>query len=130
MPTDDQLIREVLARYVRHADERNAAGWGALFAEDARFTPRSGPEYRGRAAIEAWFVELFKDGGPSATSLHLCGNQEIAVSGDTAEATSDVLVLHRDPGQPWVIHQVNRYFDRFVRTDGGWLFAERRIVGR
>src|SRR5262245_54944463 len=101
MPTDDQLIREVLARYVRHADERNASGWCALFAEDARFTPRSGTEYLGRPAIQAWFEELFKDGGPSETSLHLCGNQEIAVSGDTAEATSDVLVLHRDHDQPW-----------------------------
>ena len=66
--TDEQLIRQTLTHYVRFADQRNTAAWAALFTEDARFTPRNGTEYRGRATIQAWFEELFRDGGPSQYS--------------------------------------------------------------
>jgi ketosteroid isomerase-like protein len=128
--SDEQMIRETLARYVRYADERNAPGWGALFAEDALFMPRSGGEFLGRAAIRMWFEELFRAKGAGNHSLHMCGNHEIASNGQTAVATSDVVVFERNGEEPWTVCQVNRYVDRLVRNEMGWLFAERRIEGR
>jgi uncharacterized protein (TIGR02246 family) len=127
--TDEERIRLTLTRYVRYADERDADGWSGLFSEDARFTPRGGRLYEGREAIRAWFVQLFRD-RPDNRSVHLCGNHEILVDGDTALAASDVVVFESDADQPWGVHQVNRYFDRLVRRDTTWLLAERRIEGR
>ena len=127
--TDEDHILDLLARYARYADERESSAWGQLFADDATFAPRSGGHYMGRAAIQTWFEDLFRGKGPHNRSLHFCCNPAISISADEAEAVSDVVVCETDDDQPWRIYQVNRYFDRFVRQNGQWLFSNRRIEG-
>jgi uncharacterized protein (TIGR02246 family) len=127
--TDEDSIRNTLTRYVRFADARDADGWSSLFVEDARFTPRGGTLYEGRDAIRTWFVELFRN-RPENRSLHLCGNHDITVDGDSARAVSDVVVFEAEAEQSWTVYQINQYYDRLVRQDDEWLFAERRIAPR
>jgi uncharacterized protein (TIGR02246 family) len=120
-PADDlALIRALNERYADAVFRRDATDWGALWAEDARWS-LMGSVIDGRDAIVAlWqdrmatlaFVGFFVQPGA------------LAVSGDSADGrvwTRELLVMP-DGAR---LDVVGRYDDRYVRTAGEWLFAER-----
>lgn len=92
----------------------------ALYAPDGLMTRPTAPDQPivGREALLAAFRAR-----PPRTTQHVCANIVVTVEGpDTASATSAMLLFTGADAPPLV----GRYYDRFVRFDGRWLFSERR----
>ena len=123
--TDEEQIRQTLARYPQVHDDRNVEGYVALFAHDGRFVS-SPNEYVGRPAIKAFIADLYAKAA-NRQSKHYFGNSVVDIQGDVAHAVTDVVVYHSYDDGPWALAQVNRHIDRLVRQDGTWLFAEKRV---
>lgn len=106
----------------RYANRNDAADWQAvvaLYAPDGRMARPSAPDdwITGREAILAAFTAR-----PPRTTRHVCSNVEITVlDGDTALGESAMLLFTGESAP-----KVGSFLDRFVRTDDGWKFAERR----
>lgn len=124
-PADDlRAIRDLQDSYADAVQRADAAAWGALWAEDARWD-LMGTVVEGRAAIVAlWqqamagfsFVGFFSQPG----AIH--------VAGDRAQArfwTHELLVGPEGERRP-----LGRYDDVCVRCEGRWLFLERRFTLR
>ena len=47
---------------------------------------------------------------------------------DGAEAATDFVLYTRQGEEAWQVNQAGRYFDRFVRRDGRWWYAENHPV--
>ena len=121
---DLRAIEQLMVRYADRIDANDPEGAAACFAEDG--VGKYWGDFRGRkeiAARLAKILDLF-----SATSHHL-SNVSIRLDGDRATAMSYVYAFHRmaDTNDP--MHYWGRWVDRLVRTDEGWLFAEREVVG-
>lgn len=101
----------------------------ALYAPDGLMTRPTAPDAPvvGRAALLASFLAR-----PPRASRHICSNIVVEVeSADAARAESMILLFTGTPdpsgglpiaGPPLV----GAYHDRFVRTEEGWRFSERR----
>jgi hypothetical protein len=103
----------------------------ALYAPDGLMTRPTAPDQPivGRDALLASFLAR-----PPRASRHVCANIVVEVESDTEASAYSVILLFtgktaedggpptRDPGAGLV----GEYRDRFVRTDEGWRFAERR----
>jgi uncharacterized protein (TIGR02246 family) len=123
--TDEEAIRQLLARYCQLADDGRYDDWSRLFTPDGTFKPGSGEPVSGRAALVA-NLERSLGSRPERRTKHVCANSIIDVQGDEATAVSDYLVFHRTGDQPWSCSTSGRQHDRLVKVDGRWLFAERR----
>jgi len=119
-------IQHLLARYCYAIDGRDSAAFRELWAEDACYDVGGAfGAYRGadeivRGAEDIWnaFVE----------SHHWTSNIVVNSSGpDRATATSNVLGHLVDPENNFVLCAAD-YADEFCRTDGAWLFRERKIT--
>lgn len=105
-----------------YARLNDAARWeeaAALYAENGLMTRPSAPDapILGRAAILA----AFSARAPRATR-HICSNIVIEVESATAARGSSAMLLFTGGPTPLV----GGFEDRFVLTDAGWRFAERR----
>jgi enamine deaminase RidA (YjgF/YER057c/UK114 family) len=120
--TDEDIIRNTVARYSHCLDDRRFKEWSETFTEDGVFGSRNG-----RAAIYENIL-----GGELATMPHLqrrhiVTNLEILVHGAEADAISDLLMYDKLGDAPWTL-RVGRYYDKLRRQPSGdWLFAERRL---
>jgi uncharacterized protein (TIGR02246 family) len=121
-PAEDQAqIRALHDCYADAVNRRDAAAWGALWAEDARWE-LMGMQVDGRAQILGlWtqamagfsFVGFFSQVGA------------IVVTGDRAEGrvwTHELLDGPEGERRP-----LGRYDDVYVKRGDSWLFAERRF---
>ncbi len=124
--TEQEAIRQTLARYAQRNDARDAEGWCSLFTEDAHFITQHG-EYVGRPALRA-FIEALYASRPTRRTRHINGAPVISVDGDVATADSDVIFYERIDDGAWRLAGANHYRDRLVRRDGGWLFQERHLT--
>jgi len=117
-------IRQRMSEYAFYNDNMDAENFASVFAKDGIF---EGPitYVRGRAEIEHWKktnkVLQAKGGRPDYVRHHI-GTQHLVVTGDTAEGTTYWLVL-TDIG----VDHSGYYEDSFVREDGSWRIAHRRI---
>jgi len=125
---DTSAVTNLIATYAELVDTGDFAGVGALFA-DAVFIG-SGVPLEGGEAVERMLrdtVILYEDGTPR--THHVTTN--IAVDVDeatgTAAARSYVTIFQALPDLPLQSIAAGRYNDRFVRRDGRWRFAERRV---
>jgi hypothetical protein len=106
-----------------YAQLNDAARWEALvalYAADGSMTRPTAPDAPvvGREAILAAFKAR-----PPRTTRHICSNVVIDVeSATTARGSSAMLLFTSADGPPLV----GGFEDRFVRTEAGWRFAERR----
>jgi len=106
-----------------YANLNDEARWeevAALCAEDGLMTRPTAPDAPivGRAALLAAFLAR-----PPRTSQHIVANIVVEVESETrASAKSAILLFTSKDGPPLV----GTYRDRFVRTEDGWRFAERR----
>ena len=113
------------ARLIAHYANLNDAGrWAevaALFAPDGRLARPSSPDVfiEGREAILAAFLAR-----PARTTRHICSNIVVEVAGPDDASAESAMLLFTGEAAPLV----GSFHDRFVRTDAGWRFAERRGV--
>lgn len=121
-PLADQIaVRALIDRYSDAVFRRDADDWGACWAEDARWA-LMGAEVSGRAAIVAMWTQAME-----AFSFVAFFAQPGAIEIDGDQATGRVYtheLLETADGA--LSRPVGQYLDRYIRTEGGWLFAERR----
>jgi uncharacterized protein (TIGR02246 family) len=118
-------IRRLQALYAQHADDGDAESYGALFADDGAIVAQ-GKRVQGRAAVQEWLLGTLR-GKPMR---HLMANPDIVVE-DDARATGSVdLALLRKEDTGWKVWATIRYRDTYVKTTGGWRFAERVLEPR
>lgn len=106
----------------RYANLNDAARWedvAALYVADGIMTRPSAPDIEivGRAAILAAFTAR-----PPRTTRHVCANIVVDAESPTAARGTSAMLLFTGGAAPLV----GGFTDRFVLTDDGWRFAERR----
>jgi uncharacterized protein (TIGR02246 family) len=127
---DEEHIRRTLYLYAQRHDDRDAAGYVALFAEQGSFGSGAA-KHTGRPAIRKFIDELYAKQPADRKSKHYFGNSVVEVDRDVAEAVTDVVVYESfgDDGE-WKLAQVNRHYDRLIQQEGTWLFLEKRVEQR
>jgi len=130
---DRLSIRELVEAYAHCADRRDAKGQMALFTEDTHFVvymdaknPKPSQELHSRAALAPVFDDLNK----YAATMHFVGQSTVlSLTGDRATGEAYTLAHHLtvDGVKRSLMIATLRYNDTFVKTDGAWLFAERKL---
>lgn len=106
-----------------YANLNDEARWDeavSLYAEDGLMTRPTAPddEIVGREALLAAFLAR-----PTRTSQHVVANIVVNVESPSAARAKSVILLFLGKDAPPLI---GTYRDRFVLTQEGWRFAERR----
>lgn len=131
---DRLAIRELIDAYAHCADRRDANGQAALFTPDTHFVvymdvASSDPtqDLHGRDAL----MPVFDNLNAYAATTHFNGQSTITLDGDRAAGESYCLAHHVSydgDGQRILMVASIRYLDQFVKHEGKWLFAERRLM--
>src|ERR1700736_4083680 len=126
--------RGVVDAYAHCADRRDAKGQMALFTEDTRFlvfydvtSAEPSQEMQGRESL----APVFDDLNQYVATMHFNGQSTMSLDGDRATGESYCLAHHLtvgEDGQRTMMIASIRYLDEFVKQDGEWLFAERRLM--
>ena len=130
---DRLAIRELVEAYAHCADRRDAKGQMSLFTEDTHFVvymnandPKPSQELHSRAALAPVFDDLNK----YVATQHVVGQSTIlTLSSDRATGEAYTMAHHLtvEGGKRNLMVAALRYGDAFVKIDGAWLFAERRL---
>src|SRR6201993_4578163 len=130
---DRLAIRELVEAYAHCADRRDAKGQMALFTEDTHFVvfmnakdPKPSQELHSRGALAPVFDDLNK----YAATQHFVGQSTVlTLSGDRATGEVYTMAHHLtvDGGKRRLMIAALRYGDAYVKQDGAWLFAERKL---
>jgi hypothetical protein len=122
---DKDAIRELMARYCFLLDGYRLTEFAALFTADGEWISRNG-NAAGPEGIENLLRGLVPEPAPGNRRKHFTANIIIELSGDTATAISNFLVVRDSEAGP-VIAVAGTYDDTVVRTPGGWKFKSRRL---
>jgi uncharacterized protein (TIGR02246 family) len=119
---DRQELADLVARYGPAVDDRDAAALAELYAEDSVFDTVAGV-MRGRdQVIEYYLMQLSNFGA----SFHYMHTQTVEFEDD--DCARGLVTAHAEmaseSGAFWV---ALRYHDRYVREDGRWRFALRKV---
>jgi len=130
---DRLAVRELIEAYAHCADRRDAKGQMSLFTADTHFVvfmnaKDSKPtwELRSRDALAPVFADLNK----YDATTHFVGQSTIfSLTDDKAVGEAYCLAHHVTVagGKRRLMIASLRYLDTFVKQDGAWLFAERRL---
>jgi hypothetical protein len=130
---DRLAIRELVEAYAHCADRRNAKGQLALFTADTHFVvymnakdPTPSQELHSRDELAPVFADLNK----YDATTHFVGQTTIfTLTANRATGEAYCLAHHVtvDGGKRRLMLASLRYLDTFAKTDGAWLFAERRL---
>jgi hypothetical protein len=130
---DRLAIRELVDAYAHCADRRDAKGQMSLFTADTHFVVFMNAkdckptwELRSRDALAPVFADLNK----YDATTHFVGQSTIlSLTDEKASGETYCLAHHVSvaDGKRHLMIASLRYLDTFVKKDGGWLFAERRL---
>jgi len=129
---DRVAIRELIDAYARCADRRDADGQMALFTTDTHLvvymdarSREPSMELHSRAEL----APVFDDLNRYAATTHFNGQSTVAISGATATGESYCLAHHVsvEGSERTIMVASIRYEDTFTKSDGTWLFSERRL---
>jgi hypothetical protein len=130
---DRLAIRELVETYAHCADRRDAKGQMALFTEDTHFvvymdakSPTPSQELHSRESLAPVFADL----NQYAATMHFVGQSTIfTLTSDRATGEAYTLAHHLTIGgaKRSLMIAALRYSDQFVKIDGAWLFAERKL---
>jgi ketosteroid isomerase-like protein len=130
---DRLAIRELVEAYAHCADRRDAKSQMALFTPDTHFVvymdakdPKPSQELNSREALAPVFADLNK----YAATMHFVGQSTVlSLSSDRATGEAYTLAHHLtvDGGKRRLMIAALRYADAFAKTNGGWLFSERKL---
>lgn len=129
MALRDELA-DTIYQYQWGYDDDDIPSLAAAFAPDAVLNHAlDGSTLNGPAEIETWMDDkrqVFRNAGEQPR--HMIANIVVTEASDTEAATRCymTMVVTRSDGSVYV-HHAGRYFDRFVKVDGRWLFSERKI---
>jgi 3-phenylpropionate/cinnamic acid dioxygenase small subunit len=118
---DLEAIRQLQIDYGNALDRGNVDAYVALFTEDAELNLGPIARCTGHAEIREAATRMSGGG-----SIHLIGNPQITLDGDTAKAVvSWTVVAAGENGQPTVT-STGAHRDDLVRTADGWRLTRRR----
>ncbi len=130
---DRLAIRELVEAYAHRADRRDAKGQMSLFTADTHFVvfmdakdPKPAQELHSRDALAPVFADLNK----YAATQHMVGQSTIlTLTNDRATGEAYTMAHHLtiEGGKRRLMIAALRYDDAFVKKDGEWLFAERKL---
>ena len=130
---DRLAIRELVEAYAHCADRRDARGQMSLFTADTRFVvymnakdPTPSQELHSREALAPVFADLNK----YDATTHFVGQSTIFTLADNRGTGEVYCLAHHvtiDNGKRRLMVASLRYLDTFVKVEGVWLFAERRL---
>ena len=130
---DRLAIRELVDAYAHCADRRDAKAQMSLFTEDTHFVvymnakdSKPSWELRSRDALAPVFADLNK----YDATTHFVGQSTIFSLTDAKASGETYCLAHHvsvADGERHLMIASLRYLDMFVKEDGGWLFAERRL---
>jgi hypothetical protein len=130
---DRLAIRELVEAYAHCADRRDAKGQMALFTPDSHFAvymnaqdPTPSQELHSREALAAVFADL----NQYAATMHLLGQTTIlTLTGDRGTGETYCMPHHLmiEGKNRRLMIAALRYADVFVKMEGVWLFAERKL---
>ena len=130
MSTDIVAIEQLVYTYCHKVDRGTPAEVASLYAVDAVLRPFYDGRYevRGRAAIESWYAWYEVHFKSTVRHLkHMVMSPMIELDGDRARGSlylvASAVVIRNGMG----FFTTGSYFDDYVRVDGRWLFATRRI---
>ena len=132
--TADRLaIRELVEAYAHCADRRDVKGQMSLFTPDTHFVvymnakdPTPSQELHSREALAPVFADL----NQYAATMHFLGQTTIlTLTRDRGTGETYCMPHHLmiDSESRRLMIAALRYIDTFVKTDGEWLFAERKL---
>ncbi|WP_328337274.1 nuclear transport factor 2 family protein [Streptomyces violaceus] len=132
---DELAIRGLTARFKHMANQIRGADCAAAFTESGVL--ESAARFEGRAAIAAYFdaqehgepVDIgFGKTGHLFSAVCVTSDNVITIEGDKATQMSYMLVFRQVPrelARDGLYIITERWDDRLVRTDAGWLFEHR-----
>jgi hypothetical protein len=130
---DRLAIRELVEAYAHCADRRDAKSQIALFTADTHFVvymnakdAKPTQELHSREALAPVFAEL----NQYDATTHFVGQSTILTLSDERATGEAYCLAHHvtvDGGKRRLMVASLRYLDTFAKTDGAWLFAERRL---
>jgi hypothetical protein len=130
---DRLAIRELVEAYAHCADRRDAKGQMALFTADTHFVvymnardPKPSQELNSREALAPVFADL----NQYDATMHFVGQSTIlSLTPDKGTGEAYCLARHLtiDGAKRKLMIAALRYYDTFVKQDGAWLFAERKL---
>ena len=130
---DRLAIRELVEAYAHCADRRDAKGQMALFAADTHFVvymnakdAKPSQELHSREALAPVFADL----NQYAATMHLLGQTTIVTLSRERGIGETYCMPHHltiDGENRRLMIAALRYMDTFVKVDGAWLFAERKL---
>ena len=130
---DRLSIRELVEDYAHCADRRDAQGQMSLFTADTHFVvymdakdPTPSQELHSRDALAPVFADL----NQYAATMHFVGQSTIlslTAERGTGEAYCLAHHLTVDGAKRRLMVAALRYYDTFVKMNGAWLFAERKL---
>ena len=125
--SDHIALSRLVIEHAWRIDSGKADTLHELYTEDGELYVLPAP-LLGRSAIHQWGLQMVK-APPWRSVRHVCSNMRfVSLGADEAEGVS-VFTVYMAEGKeraspiPW---SVGEDHDRFVRTDLGWRFAERR----
>jgi ketosteroid isomerase-like protein len=130
---DRVAIRELIDGYAHCADRRDAKGQMALFTTDTVFhvfmdsrAPEATYVVQGREAL----APIFEDLNQYQATTHFNGQSILNIEGHKATGESYCIAHHLavDGEKRTLMLAAIRYLDKFVKQDGSWLFAERKLM--
>ena len=130
---DRLAIRELIDGYAHCADRRDADGQIALFTKDTAFhvfmdsrSPEPTYVLGGRDALAPVFADL----NQYQATTHFNGQSTIHLDGESASGETYCIAHHLtvDGDKRTLMIASIRYLDKFVKQDGAWLFAERKLM--
>jgi len=142
MNTEQQLqqaadrlsIRNLVDQYAYCADTRDAQGQMALFTEDTQFIvfmDAKAPEPTQVINKKADLFPVFDNLNTYRATMHFNGQSTVLeLNDDTATGMAYCIAHHQtitDGVQKLMIANI-KYHDSFVKQNGKWLFAERKLM--
>lgn len=124
LSTDDiTAITQLYARYNHAIDSGNGAGWAATFTPDGTFSSATG-NFAGTDQLSAFatgFAQRIK-------ARHWTNNLVIDAADGGATGSCYLMLLALQEGKANILTTAI-YKDQLVKTDGGWKFTSRTVVG-
>ncbi len=131
---DRLTIRNLVDQYAYCADTRDVQGHMALFTEDTRFIvfmDAKSPEPTQVINKRADLFPVFDNLNTYRATMHFNGQSTVLqLNDDTATGITYCIAHHQtiaDGTQKLMIANI-KYHDSFVKQNGKWLFAERKLL--